>query len=134
MSKQFLLFGSDDGEKDQKYTKKIEAPIYEPKNIKPHLLTLCDDRKTKSLMREIDESDLCDSEKAFLRIAAHRHTVFHYERIADYYAHSSEEMQRLMEKSALVIIDFDAAIVNGFVKLCDDIKQQYMEEYNEQDA
>ena len=113
----------------QKYTSTIKASIYEPKNQKPHIMLLCDDSKTKRLIAEIDESSLPEDEKRFLRLAAQRHSVFHYERIADYYANASREMQHLMEKSALVIIDFDKAIEYGFVKLCDDIKQQFMEEY-----
>lgn len=40
-------------------------------------------------------------------------------------------MQRLMERSALVIIDFNAAIENGFVRLCDEIKGQFLEEYSD---
>jgi len=126
--KQLMMFGCED-EAEQKYSSKIEAPIYEPKNVKPHLLTLCDDYKTKALIREIEESTLPPEEKDFLNIAAQRHSVFHYERIADYYAHSTPEMQRLMEKSALVIIDFNAAIENGFVRLCDEIRGQFLEEY-----
>ena len=124
-----MMFDNPVAETEQKYTKKIEAPVYEPRHAKPHLLMLCDQTKTKALVREIDESSLPDDEKAFLRAAAWRHAVFHYERIADYYAHSGPEFQRLAEKSALVIIDFDAAIENGFVKLCEDIREQYLEEY-----
>jgi hypothetical protein len=58
-----------------------------------------------------------------------RHNVFNYEKIADYYSHASPEMQALMERSALVIIDFEKAIELGYVRLCDEIRQQYMEEY-----
>lgn len=126
--KQYTMFDMADDE-PQKYTSTIKAPIYEPKNQKPHIMLLCDDSKTKRLIAEIDESSLPEDEKRFLRLAAQRHSVFHYERIADYYANASREMQHLMEKSALVIIDFDKAIEYGFVKLCDDIKQQFMEEY-----
>jgi hypothetical protein len=42
-------------------------------------------------------------------------------KIAEYYAHAEPNIQRLMENSALVIIDFDKAIENGFVKLSDAI-------------
>ena len=128
--KQTLLFSECVAEADQKYSKKIEAPIYEPRHEKPHLITLCDSTKTKRMICEIDASDLPEDEKAFLRFAAWRHAVFHYERIADYYAHATPEMQRMMEKSALVIIDFDSAIEYGFVRLCDDIRKQYLEEYS----
>lgn len=126
--KQLTMF-EDNGNKEGKYSSKIEAPIYEPKGQMPHLLMLLDDSKTRALIREIDNSSLPDAEKAFLRLAAHRHAIFHYERIADYYAHATPEMQAFMEKSALVIIDFDAAIEFGFVRLCEDIKTQFLEEY-----
>lgn len=46
-----------------------------------------------------------------------RHNVFDYKAIAEYYAEATPEMQALMEKSALVIIDYDDAIAEGFVKL-----------------
>lgn len=127
LAKQSMLFGG--AATEEKYSKKIEAPVYEPRHDKPHLLALYDATKTKALIREIDASALPEDEKAFLRSAAQRHTVFHYEYIADYYAHASAEMQRLMEASALVIIDFDKAIEQGFVKLCDEIRGQFMEEY-----
>ena len=124
------MFGVEESAK-QKYSAKIETPIYEPTHEKPHMITLCDGSKTRALVREIDESNLPEDEKKFLRLAANRHSVFNYERIADYYAHATPEMQRLMERSALVIIDFNAAIEQGFVKLCDDIKTQFMEEYKD---
>jgi hypothetical protein len=126
--KQLTMFKSEEEDKES-YSSKIEAPVYEPKNKPPHLLELCDDSKAKKLVREIDQSDLREEEKAFLRLAANRHSVFHYEKIADYYSHASIKMQKLMEKSALVIIDFDKAIEGGFVRLCEDIRTQFMEEY-----
>ena len=130
--KQTNLFGSSQKEQEeQKYSTKIESPIYEPKNQKPHILELVDKSKTNRLIREIKESNLDEEEKQFLIDAATRHSVFNYEKIADYYAHSSKEMQNLMEKSALVIIDFEKAIQLGYVKLCDEIRTQYLEEYGE---
>lgn len=128
--KQQLFFEKEE-KTESKYSSKIEAPIYEPKNKKPHILELYDDRKTKRLIHEINTSDLPIEEKTFLIEAARRHTVFNYEKIADYYAHSSKDVQELMERSALVIIDFDKAIEYGYVRLCDEIKSQYLEEYGE---
>lgn len=114
-----------------KYTKKVETPIYEPRGVKPHILELCDNEKTKRLIREIENSSLDEFEKKFLIEAAHRHSVFNYSKIADYYAHASKEMQELMEKSALVIIDFNKAIEYGFVKLNDKMKMLYERELQE---
>jgi len=126
--KQYNLFGKEEKE-ESKYSTKIEAPIYEPKNKKPHILELCDKSKKIRMLTEIEMSGLPYEEKMFLIEAASRHSVFHYEKIADYYAHSSKEMQLLMERSALVIIDFGKAIELGYVKLCDEIRNQYLEEY-----
>ena len=126
------MFGNLEPQKEErKYTTKIESPIYEPKNQKPHILELYDNQKTKRLIREIDQSSLPIEEKMFLVDAARRHTIFNYEKIADYYANTSAEMQSLMEKSALVIIDFEKAIEYGYVKMCDDIRTQYLEEYGD---
>jgi hypothetical protein len=131
--KQINLFGNEfkEDENEKKYSSKIEAPIYEPKNVKPHILELVNKEKTHRLMREIDNSNLSIEEKTFLMDSARRHSVFNYEKIADYYANSNKEMQNLMEKSALVIIDFEKAIQLGYVKLCDEIRTQYLEEYGE---
>jgi hypothetical protein len=131
--KQINLFGQEfaPNKDEQKYSSKIEAPIYEPKNLKPHILELCDKSKTHRIINEIEQSSLSNDEKFFLIDAARRHNVFNYEKIADYYAHSSKEMQTLMERSGLVIIDFDKAIEYGYIKLCDEIKKQYLEDYGE---
>jgi hypothetical protein len=131
--KQINMFGQQFAPKkdEQKYSAKIESPIYEPKNTKPHIIELCDKSKTHRLIKEIDASSLSYDEKIFLIDAARRHNIFNYEKIADYYSHSSKEMQHLMERSGLVIIDFEDAIEYGYVKLCDDIKKQYLEEYGE---
>jgi hypothetical protein len=131
--KQVNLFGQEFAPKqeDQKYSSKIEAPIYEPKNKKPHILELCDKSKTHRLIKEIEASSLDYDEKMFLVDAARRHNIFNYEKIADYYAHSSKEMQHFMERSALVIIDFEKAIEYGYVKLCEEIKNQYLNDYGE---
>lgn len=72
-------------------------------------------------LAEIEASGLSKEEKGFLLRAAGRHTVFNYGLIAEYYAHASPEMQELMEKSALVIIDVDNAIANGYATLMGEV-------------
>ncbi len=130
--KQFNLFPQDvNTAGEQKYTSKIKTPVYEPKNRKPHVLELFDDSKTKRIVHEIELSTIPADEKRFLIESAKRHTIFNYERIADYYAHSNPEMQKLMERSALVIIDFEKAIELGYVRLCESIESQFLQEYGE---
>lgn len=102
---------------DEKYTKEVNIPQYLPSNVKPNIMSLCNDTKVNNLINEIRNSNVSEEEKDFLIKAARRHYVFNYSLIADYYAHSNKEMQELMEKSALVIIDLDDAIMNGYVKM-----------------
>jgi ParB-like chromosome segregation protein Spo0J len=113
------------GKGDDAYTRKIESPKYEPKKSKPQLEELIDDSKSKKLIEEIGKSKISEDEKRFLIAAAHRHTVFHFENIAEYYSHSDKSMQELMEDSALVIIDFDKAIERGFVVFSDHIAEMF---------
>ena len=127
----FDLFGEEISLKETpieggKYTTKVETPIYEPKNRCPHILELVDSENTKRLIREIEKSTIDEGEKKFLIEAAHRHSIFNYAKIADYYAHATKEMQDLMEKSALVIIDYDKSIEYGFTKLTQDLHEEWM--------
>jgi hypothetical protein len=124
--------GENQDEVENKYTNKITTPIYEITKDKPRIEDLIDKSKYESMITEIFNSDLPDSEKEFLKIAALRHIVFKYDKIAEYYAHSDSEMQNLMENSALVIIDFNKAIELGYVVLAEKIAEQYGETYNEE--
>ena len=113
-------------EQDDTYTDKTNIPQYEITGDVPELSELVDEQKTKELLEEIENSDLAYDEKQFLIKAAQRHLVFNYKKVAEYYAAASEEMQELMEKSALVIIDYNDAIMNGYTKLSEK-KQKLME-------
>ena len=108
---------------DKKYSTKVNIPQYLPNKIKPKIWELCDKTKYTELVRNIVKSDIPEEEKDFLMFAATRHIVFNYAKIADYYAHASDDMQRLMEDSALVIIDVDDAIANGYMRLSKNIKK-----------
>lgn len=104
--------------KEEKYIRNIEAPIYVPNlDKKPDVKSLINDTKYKELVKEIDSSDIPNEEKEFLKLASSRQLVFNYKLIAEYYAHSDKKVQELMEKNALVIIDFNKAIEYGYVQL-----------------
>jgi len=113
------------------YTDKIKAPIYEAKNKKPDINTLCDELKTDELIKKIISSNISNEDKRFLTLAAKRHLVFNYELIADYYANSDKETQELMEDSALVIIDYNKALELGYIKLSAAIADQCAEDDEE---
>ena len=67
----------------------------------------------------------------FLMWASERHSIFNFSNIAEYYAHSDADMQSLMERSALVIIDFDKAVEEGFVTLTDQVRDIYISEHGD---
>lgn len=130
--KQGNLFGEEFERKiETQYTSKITIPTYEPKNAKPHILELYDASKFERLKHEIYASKLSEEEKKMLYIAATRHIVFNYQKIADYYANASKEMQEFMERQALVIIDFNKAYEYGYVKLAHEVANQYFDNYGE---
>ncbi len=110
------IFDFDISEEDKKYTTKVDIPQYLPSMDCPRLEDCVNLTKYYELIKNIDNSNVSEDEKKFLRFCATRHIVFTYSKIADYYAHASKEMQELMEQSALVIIDFNDAIANGYVK------------------
>ena len=116
------LFGIED-EVDEKYTAKVDIPQYLPKNEKPSIHSLCNTYKYEQLMSAIKSAKIPEEEKQFLYLAASRHIVFNYSKIADYYAHASKTTQELMEQSALIILDIDDAIANGYIKLSKNIEK-----------
>lgn len=91
---------------------------------------LYDTEKYEHLIREIDaaQEKLPAELIHFLRFAATRHIVFDYEKIAEFYAHAGASIQNLMENSALVIIDFNKAIENGFITLSQELFKLYSEQ------
>ena len=113
----------DEDEADDTYTDKTNIPQYDITGEVPDLSELVDEDKTNELLEEIENSDLDYNEKEFLKLAAQRHLVFNYKKVAEYYAAASPEMQELMEKSALVIIDYNDAIMNGYTQLSEKIQK-----------
>ena len=111
-------------EQAEKYTQKVNVPQYEPTGDDVALWECYDTTKADQLIEEIDNADyLSDEQRKFLRLAAYRHVVFNYRKIAEYYSNVGKEMQEPMEKSALVIIDYENAIANGYVKLSARLKE-----------
>ncbi len=108
---------------ENEYTTKIKIPQYEITGEEPHINDLVDDYKVNELIEEIKNSNVTDEQKEFLIKAAQRHLTFDYRNIAEYYAHQDKEMQELMEKSALVIIDIKDAIANGYVQLTEKLEE-----------
>ena len=106
-----------------RFSTETKIPQYNVENINVTYKDIIDCSKYNALVDEIEAKDISDDEKKFLELAATRHIRFNYRKIAEFYVKSSKEVQELMEKSALVFIDFDDAIANGYVKLSSQISE-----------
>ena len=121
LAKMLGQLAKDDGDA---YTDTVKVPRYEPSEETPEVSQLMDDAKAEELREAIRAAKIPADVEAFLLAAASRHTVFQYSRIADYYAAAPAEVQELMEASALVIIDYEDAIQNGYVRFVEAISEQ----------
>lgn len=123
------IIDSDDEVEDITYTKKITSPVYEiTMDREPSNEECINLEKYNELVAEIESAEINDEDKELLKICASRHIVFSYKNIAEKYARSSGKVQELMEKSALIIIDYDKAIEYGYSKLHDDILKLRLED------
>lgn len=100
-----------------KYTAKIDAPIYEPKNKKPLFQEMVCKKRFNEIVESIKMEKLESEISEFLIVAASRHILFRYDMIAEFYCHADKKTQQLMEESALVIIDSEKAMRLGYAKL-----------------
>lgn len=128
MSKTAIELPSDNKQLSETYTAKVDVPPYTPREQNPNVEDVFDSEKTKALIKEICETDLPDNEREFLIAAAYRHVVFDFEKIADRYAHADPTIQRLMENSALVIVDVDKAIESGWTRASSLLSELYPDE------
>jgi len=116
--------GNLDGEGDggNAYTAAVNVPQYEIVGERPAVSELYDETKTDELRAEVlAAEDLEPAMRAFLLAGAARHTVFDYRKVAEFYPHASADVQRLIERSALIIIDFEDAIRDGYVRLSEEV-------------
>lgn len=117
------------------YSRKLASPVYKPQGKNPKLTELFDKTKTDELKRAVMKAPgLKDDVRQFLLSAAERQTIFKYDTIAEYYAHAPKVVQRLMEDCALVIVDHDKAIENGYLKLSEQIKEMANDEQQKHQA
>jgi hypothetical protein len=113
-------------ERTEKYTQKVMPLIYEPKSAEPPKL---DDlvsgvEEVEALVKTIKSSpDLSDDEKRVFVLAAYRFIRFRFDRIAEYYAHSSPAVRKVMEQLCLVIVDADQAIERGWCRLMSEFQE-----------
>lgn len=115
LGKQTTLQGLMDDGLDDDYSQKLGEVVYEPKETNHKISDLF--QPEKKFDKEIDS--LKNEElKEMLRARVAYFSNFDFPKIADYYAYqATPEEQRVMEKLALVLLDKDQLIENGFSKI-----------------
>jgi len=124
-----ISLNSSPEDKASAYTRMVKTPIYEPKGEQPRVDELSDRSTANELIDEIKQTDLPEDIQKFLMDAAERHVGFDYSRIANYYAHAPSDVRALMERSALIIIDYNQAIEHGFVRFTGEIDTAFHDDY-----
>lgn len=120
----FLEEEEEQEEEEQMYSDKVSGLMYEPtSDEQPDITTLYDDTKKNELLSRIDEVELPEEVKSFLKLASSRHVVFDYKNIAEYYTHAPKEVQELFEDNLLVIVDFDKALAGGAIELSEKLER-----------
>ena len=119
-----LVEDEEEQVQEQMYSDKISGLMYEPtSDIQPDINSLYDNEKQNELLSRIDEVELPEEVREFLKLASSRHVVFDYKNIAEYYAHAPKEIQELFEDSLLVIVDFDKALAAGAISLTEELER-----------
>lgn len=103
------------------YSFKIEIPHFNPKNADVKIDELVNIDKYKELMNDIElmkEKNLIDENQyKFLILGATRFLQFNYANIAEYYCKADRNMQEMMEKEMLVLIDVNNKFAESFLNL-----------------
>lgn len=111
-----------DDEQKEEYSQKIGTVTYEPKNTNHTVRDLIDTEKKDSLCKKITDSNLPEELKGFLMTRAHFFVKFNFSNIADFYAYqATAEEKILFEELALVLLDKNQLMANGFSKLLEEI-------------
>lgn len=90
---------------DYKELLDVSIPHYTPSEVCPDVSELADTSERDKLLSEIYSLDISDNHlRDLLQVRASFFVDFNFQKIADYYAHSSEEVQSVMKKLGLVIV------------------------------
>lgn len=121
---EFMVNIEDAEVEEEEFKFDASIPQYEVKGENVSIGECFDCERVDKLLKEIRDSGLDEEEKRLLSIGAYRLATINYRKVAEYYAgKASDEMKGLMERMALVIIDYDNAIANGFTTLTKDLRE-----------
>lgn len=112
-------------ELDDKYSQNVGEVVYEPKNTDWKETDLFVEEEKFDQEIELIQNPLL---QRMFKLRKAIFTKFDFSKIADYYAYqATEEEKKMFEKLALVLLDKDQLIENGFSKILDSITEPYEE-------
>ena len=100
----------------------IELPFYIPSDNTPNVLELADIENVKMLSDKIEQvKDINPYLRDILLSRAAFFADFHFDKIADYYVHQTDEVKALFRDLGLVILAPKEALEKGFVELSENV-------------
>ena len=101
----------------------IELPFYTPSELMPKIEELAEYEKTKILIEKIEMLKINEELKYILKNRACFFTNFNFQKIADYYYNSNEDIKEIFEELGMIIVAPKRAVELGFVNLKENIEQ-----------
>lgn len=117
----FPLLESEEDKKEARYSEALGKVLYEPSGHEWEPSELFS--RPKDYSDEIECMDAPEGIKELCRLRNAWLCEFEFSRIADYYcSQATPEVQRVFEKLALVLMDKDKLVENGFSALMDEVR------------
>lgn len=101
----------------------IEIPFYEASNIIPNIQELADTTEVNELINKIEKLEIENDLKNILKIRASFFADFNFQKIADFYHHSNEEIKLIFEDLGMVILAPKKALEKGFIEISENIME-----------
>ena len=101
----------------------IEIPFYQASDEKPSEIELADTSRSDELISKIESLDMDKRLKNILKIRAAFFTDFNFQKIADYYHNSDNNIKELFEDLGMVILTPRKALEKGFVNISENIME-----------
>jgi hypothetical protein len=101
----------------------IEIPFYEASNIIPNIQELADTTEVNELINKIEKLEIENDLKNILKIRASFFADFNFQKIADFYHHSNEEIKSIFEDLGMVILAPKKALEKGFIEISENIME-----------
>ena len=97
----------------------IQLPFYIPAETEPTINQLANLDKTNELIDKINSLDINEDLKDLLKIRASFFTDFNFQKIADFYAKQTKEIQDIFKDLGMIILAPKEALEKGFIELSD---------------